>query len=422
MIRNVTIFGLSLLMCFTANTFAQSHFYVAQDWEDATVPDDADWNIETENPTYCMITTDTTTVHSGSRALKAELYNPDKLYKRAEVAHTYKAAIGEQYFYRFSMYMPTTGYPANNVDGTTFTIVTQWHAYPDFGLGETWRSPNLAFAMNEAGNMRINTRYSDLPVNDNSTSVVVNHLDAQGNDYFVIPKGQWITFEVSVRWDYTSNGYLDIWMDGTQIVNYSGPTSYNDAVGPYMKMGIYRTTWITERETIYYDNLQILKNGIIVFPLRDTYVRGGDYADDNYGTGTSMVVKDSTNTNYLRHGWFKFDFERFSNYTINNGHLYLNLMAPSTVSTPLIVHRASTNWSETALTFNTAATVPIWALQDDQTDCSQEVMDIPLPSMVNPTFTALGLRLTLGYNNALIQIPTRESSLITKQPMLFLDF
>lgn len=422
MIRTVMAVSLCLFLGLTHQLAAQSHWYVAQDWEDAAVPDDDDWNIEAEDPTCCIITTDTTIVNSGTRSLKAELYNPDKLYKRAEIAHTTKADIGEEYFYRYSMYLPTTGYPKNNTDGTTFTIISQWHGYPDFGLGETWRSPVLSFAMNQDGNLRISTRYSDQPVNDNDTATVVNHLDSQGNDYFAIPKGQWVTMEVSVRWDWTSNGYLDIWMDGTQIVNYAGPTCYRDAVGPYLKLGIYRTTWITERETIYFDNLQMLKNGIIVMPLRDTYVRGGDYADDNYGTGTSMIVKESTNANYVRHGWFKFDFARFANYTINGGHLYLNLMQPSTVSTPLIVHRASTNWSETALTYNTAATVPIWTLQDDQTDCSQPIMDIPLPSMNNPTFTALGLRLTLGYQNALIQIPTHESSLITRHPMLFLDF
>jgi hypothetical protein len=111
--------------------------------------------------------------------------------------------------------------------------------------------------MTENGDLKIGTRYSELLVNDNNNATLIFHKDVNGNDYFPIPKDQWVTFEVIVRWDWTSNGSLAVWMDDEQIVEYDGPTTYNDVIGPYMKMGIYRSPWVTERHTAYYDNLLI---------------------------------------------------------------------------------------------------------------------------------------------------------------------
>ena len=400
------------------NAYAQQNFYFHEEWENAEGVDSDIWSVEGVNPDYTILETSNVIYHSGSRALKAELYNPDKLYKRAEVAHRYKAQMGQQYFYRFSIFMPTTGYPANHADGSTFELIAQWHAYPDFSLGETWRSPVLAFYVNEQGDIRISTRTSDLAVNDNSNCLYIVHEDALGNDSFQVPKGQWVTFEVSVCWDSTENGYLDIWMDEQQIVQYEGPTCYNDSVGPYLKLGIYRTTWMTARHTIYYDNIQILKNGLIVFPDRDTYVRGGSYENTNYGSSGLLTVKDNTSPYYLRKSYLHFDYQRFGNYVVTDASLLLNLLRSTTLSF-LTAYRTSDSWGEMQLTYANASGLTTYGYQD-AADASGEICELNMPDAVSQS--EFSLRLTLGVQDALIQFPSRESTTITNRPMLFLEW
>ncbi len=418
MIRTATVVILGLLCGLSSSLQAQSRYYLSQEWDTTTVIDDDDWNIEAEEPTaHTLVQTTDSIVHSGSRALKIELYNPDKLYKRAEVAHTHKATMGAQYFYRFSMYLPTVGFPQNNTDGNTFTIITQWHATPDFGLGETWRIPNLAFRIQENGQLGMMLCYNAKQVNDNSDSTKVNFTDPDGN-FFDIPKGQWVTFEVSVKWTHTSDGYLDVWMDGDQIVNYSGPTSYNDVNGTYMKLGIYRTPWITERETIYYDNLQILRNGLIIHADEDTYVRGGSYENSNYGSSTSLTTKHNLNQlQYDRQTYLHFDYSQFADYTLDTGNLYVQPYSSNTTAS-LYVDQVDNTWDEATLTYLSAQSLSVLDYQGSAA-CDVEPFEITVPAVVLDD--EISLRLSFDVLNAMMSVRSREYGTITERPVLFLD-
>lgn len=46
---------------------------------------------------------------------------------------------------------------------------------------------------------------------------------------------------VNVKFNHLG-GFLKVWRDGVQIVNYAGAIGYNDALGPYLKAGVYRAT------------------------------------------------------------------------------------------------------------------------------------------------------------------------------------
>lgn len=53
--------------------------------------------------------------------------------------------------------------------------------------------------------------------------------------------GSWVRVVEHHRIDpLTSAGIHRVWHDGTQVLDYSGPTGYVDAAGPYYKPGIYR--------------------------------------------------------------------------------------------------------------------------------------------------------------------------------------
>jgi hypothetical protein len=418
MIRNAAVV-LSILICMlSAKLHAQSRYYTSQEWEDATVIDDDQWNIEAEDPTTCtLVQTTDQIVHSGSRALKIQLSNPDKLYKRAEIAHTHKATMGDQYFYRFSMYLPTVGFPQNNNDGTTFTIITQWHGSPDFGLGETWRVPNLALRIHEDGKLGAMLCVNAAQVNDNTTSTKINFHDENGNN-FDIPKGQWVTFEVSVKWTHTAAGYLDIWMDGNHIIQYTGPTSYNDAQGPYLKMGIYRTPWITETETIYFDNLQILRNGLIVHADADTHVRGGSYENTNYGSTTSLTTKFNLNQpEYDRQIYIHFDYSQFADYALSTSNLYVQVYSVNT-SAMLHADDVEYTWDEDTLTYAGIQSLNFLDYQGSAA-CSTDPFEIEIPDAI--AYDDISLCLTFDTLNAMMSMRAREYNMITQRPFLFLD-
>jgi hypothetical protein len=73
-------------------------------------------------------------------------------------------------------------------------------------------------------------------------------------------RGRWIDYRFQIRFTPTNKGFLRAWRNGTQVVNYQGPTAYpeNEATGYdnpsrfYFKMGLYRDL-MPEPMTLYLD-------------------------------------------------------------------------------------------------------------------------------------------------------------------------
>jgi Ca2+-binding RTX toxin-like protein len=49
-----------------------------------------------------------------------------------------------------------------------------------------------------------------------------------------------IRYEMVFDADPSGAGRLAVWLNGTQIVDYTGPLGYNDDIGPYLQLGVYR--------------------------------------------------------------------------------------------------------------------------------------------------------------------------------------
>ena len=67
----------------------------------------------------------------------------------------------------------------------------------------------------------------------------------------VVP-GKWHYFTLEVGWDHRANGdgYIDLYAsidnppsNKNRVLRYSGPTGYNDNLGHYLKLGIYKWLW-----------------------------------------------------------------------------------------------------------------------------------------------------------------------------------
>jgi hypothetical protein len=160
---------------------------------------------------------------------------------RAEVKEMYCAPLGREIWYSFSTFIPQE-FPI--VESPT--VITQWHASEDSGEDVAARSPVLAHRYAN-GDLIIDIRFSSHKIqqaNDGSKRVLYEEKS--------FSKGVWHDFLYRIRWSYLSDGLVECWLDGKQIIAYIGPIGYNDDYGPYFKFGLYHHDGINPF-VIYHD-------------------------------------------------------------------------------------------------------------------------------------------------------------------------
>lgn len=118
----------------------------------------------------------------------------------------------------------------------SYCILTQLTASPD--ASDAAASPPFAILLNADNSLTIETRTSTANPLVTNPAPTIHYSDA------AFPHGQRVRFvwNVVIDWNNPGVGLLKVWRDGVQIVNYTGPIGYNDALGPYWKAGIYRAT------------------------------------------------------------------------------------------------------------------------------------------------------------------------------------
>jgi hypothetical protein len=80
-------------------------------------------------------------------------------------------------------------------------------------------------------------------------------------------KGVWHDWIFHVKWHYGNQGFVEAWLDDTQVIDYQGPIGYNDLLGSWFKWGIYRDDHPVT-QAIYHDE----------------YRRGGGYEQVDPGS------------------------------------------------------------------------------------------------------------------------------------------
>ncbi len=155
----------------------------------------------------------------------------DRFPDRTEVMGP-RAQIGKEYWYGFSILLPEDYIPDR-----VWEIVAQWQGTPDSDLGEKWRNPVLALSTT-------NGRWSWVSRWDAKRNTFESGRREYGGvrEYDLGPyeRGVWTDWVVRVQWSYRSDGFLKIWKNGAPAVNQDGPNAFNDADGPFFKMGLYK--------------------------------------------------------------------------------------------------------------------------------------------------------------------------------------
>ncbi len=196
--------------------------------------------------------------NSGQYSMKVHLdRNKSKVSYRTEIQEKSKATYGVDYWYEFSVYLPES-YVADNI----WEIVAQWHAVPDFNIGEDWRNPILSLHTT-------NGTWEILSFWDSKKNTFASgKREYSGSKVWSLGNyeiNQWITWKFHVRWSHLEDGIIEVWKDGKKVLSHQGPNSFNDSIGPYFKIGLYKgwmekekTSKITQR-TLYFDDITITK-------------------------------------------------------------------------------------------------------------------------------------------------------------------
>jgi O-glycosyl hydrolase len=92
---------------------------------------------------------------------------------------------------------------------------------------------------------------------------------------------------------------------------------------------------------------------VVLTPTMDSYTRGGSYADNNYGSETDLVVKQTSSSDYYRESFLQFDIY---DITVVDKAL-LRLYASNAGLSEIIVYETTDDWYEDSITYNNAPSV-----------------------------------------------------------------
>ena len=167
-------------------------------------------------------------VRSGDRFTSSYWTDPTTS-ERTEVAGSTKFAVGTQINLSYEFMIEPGA-----ADTASWTVLGQMHEY------NVAKSPPLAIELVNGDRMAINIGTSDS-----------KYLYIDPNP---IQRGHYYSMNIQVKFDNNGNGFLEVWRDGVQIVDYHG--SIGTGAATYWKEGIYRSE-ASETMAVNYRNLDI---------------------------------------------------------------------------------------------------------------------------------------------------------------------
>jgi hypothetical protein len=177
----------------------------------------------------------TSPIREGRYGTRFEMRSADTKVVRAEVQPNSKSPgfrqkIGEEVWYTFSMMLPS-GWATGKEKQTLFQ-----------GHQKSGCQPPLALGV-EGDRWRLKSRSSGTDCTSNKT-----------NTYTLgrIETGKWVDWTIRVKWSYKSDGILQVWKNGTRVVDQKGPNLYNADGGPRTSIGIYKRKWDGAKRQVYY--------------------------------------------------------------------------------------------------------------------------------------------------------------------------
>lgn len=193
----------------------------------------------------------TSPVRAGNHAARFEIRQGDPTEAgghRAELRLD-NAQTGGEYWYGFSVYLPADWNYTGGDDPYDWLILAQWHGQPD--SGEDWRSPPLDLRINQ-DTWLVKCRHDAAKITtSNPESTILWEADGTQD------AGRWTDWVFHVKWSYAADGFVQVWKNGVQVLDHSGPCAFNDDEGPYFKMGMYLSPDQDRSRTVFHDEVRV---------------------------------------------------------------------------------------------------------------------------------------------------------------------
>ncbi|MCE7066601.1 polysaccharide lyase [Dyadobacter sp. CY326] len=205
-----------------------------------------------ENSTCCpwSITLNKSIKRAGTSSMKVEL-------QRQDTPNDHRAELGQapnmnkEGWYGFSVY-----FPSSFVKESIEESIVQWNSLPDLKEGESWRSAPLFLGV-------LNDRFV-LEIRSDAKRITNHDFSFTRLDLGPVDKETWHDWVFHIKWAYDNTGIIEVWKDKKQVLSrLNQPNSYNDAMFPYFKIGIYKWDWSTKSteginsRTMYVDEIAI---------------------------------------------------------------------------------------------------------------------------------------------------------------------
>ncbi len=212
------------------------------------------------------------------QSLQFNLYENDKDVqgsRRTEVrldSDVGEFKIGDETWIGFSVLAPK-----NYQYDDSFEIIFQMHSYPDFDLGEDWRSPPLDLRI-VGGDFVIGHNHDTKAVTRNNTP--------EGRDEYnlgALKPGDWTDFTLHIDYQLDDSGLIELYRDGELAYSYEGEVGYNDKDGMFTKFGIYKPHWkynpersSTNERTLYFDAFRMADGDAGLMDVDPSTIYGND--------------------------------------------------------------------------------------------------------------------------------------------------
>ena len=172
---------------------------------------------------------------------------------------------GQEYWVSWALFLPSDYLVDAHPE-----ILFQFHGVPDEnGLGdriEDYRNPNVALHTSGDGNWAFTVR-------GDSNEITVDKQYSRYQSFnlgeYSADRNKWTEFTLRITFDYGPGGRTELWKDGEKVVDDYGENAFNDSTPPYLKIGIYKSSWrqsdwgglrdVSSR-TILYDELKVARN------------------------------------------------------------------------------------------------------------------------------------------------------------------
>ena len=124
----------------------------------------------------------------------------------------------------------------------------------------------------------------------------------------------------------------------------------------------------------------------VLLPVNDSYVRGGQYSSDIYGADAELLLKETSNGDFLRKTYLQFDLYDMG-ATTGIEKVLLRLYAATGKESHIVVYSTSDEWTEETLNYSNAPS-QISALADQTVSASGVYYEWDVTSYVLSSMTS----------------------------------